>query len=240
MLYLIGLGLELGDLTGKALSAVKKCKGVYLENYTAQMPYSVKELGKVLKKRILIADRELIENKEEILKEAKKTAVCVLVYGDVLMATTHIDLILRARKENIKVAVVHGISVFNAVTETGLQIYKFGKTASVPHWKDNFKPESFYDIIKENQAIKAHTLLLLDIGLGVDEALGYIRQIAKNRGEEVTWNFIVCSQIGTKKSSVCVGKIDELMKKKFELPACIIIPSALHFMEAEFLEGFNS
>ncbi len=240
MLYLIGLGLELGDLTGKALSAIKKCKTVYLENYTVQMPYSLKELEKFLKKGILIADRELMENRqEEILKEAKKTAVCVLVYGDVLMATTHIDLVLKARKSNIKTEIIHGISVFDAISETGLQAYKFGKTASVPMWKENFKPGSFYDIIKENQAIKAHTLLLLDIGLEVKEALGYIKQIAKNRNEEVSWNFIVCSQMGTKKSSVSVGKIDDLLKKRFELPACVIVPSALHFMEAEALEWFQ-
>ena len=237
MLYIIGLGLDKGDLTLKALDALKKCKIVYLETYTSYSPYTIKELEKFLEKDMIKADREMIEQKAEIiLKEAKKQNIALLVSGSPLTATTHTDLILRARKLGIKVHVIHGISVLNAISDTGLHVYKFGKTASIPKSQENYKPESFYDIIMENLAINAHTLMLLDIGLEVHDALLNVKEIASKRGEDISnMNFVVCSRLGTYKQDIKTGKINELLKEKFELPACIIALAPLHFMEAEML-----
>jgi diphthine synthase len=238
MLYIIGLGLDKKDLSLKAIEAIKSCKKIYLETYTSVLSYSVKEIEKILKKKVLEAGREQLEGKaEELLKEAKKSKVALLVSGDPLAATTHIDLVLRAKKSKVAVKIIHAPSILTAVAETGLQLYKFGKTASIPKWQPNFEPESFYDIMIENLKIQAHTLLLLDIGLGVNEALSYIAKISEKRNDDIrTKLFVVCSAVGTEKFSFKIGKIDELAKTRFALPACIIIPSALHFMEAEALE----
>ncbi len=239
MLYIIGLGLDKKDLTLKAIEAIKKCKKVYLETYTSILPYKTKELERISRKKILEAGRELVENKaDELLKEAKKCNIALLVAGDPLAATTHTDLLLRAKKEKIDVKVIHAPSILTAIAETGLQLYKFGKTASIPRFQQNYEPESFYDIIVGNLKIQAHTLLLLDIGLDAKEALSYIRKISEKRNDDLrTRNFLVCSQIGTEKFSFKAGKIEELLKEKeeFKLPACIILPSSLHFLEAEML-----
>jgi diphthine synthase len=237
MLYLIGLGLDKNDLSLKALEAIKKCKKIWLEAYTSVLPYKTKELEKILKKKVLEAGREQIENKaQELLKEAKKCNIALLVAGDPLAATTHIDLLLRAKRESIKVRIIHAPSILTAIAETGLQLYKFGKTASIPKFQQNYEPESFYDIIVENLKIQAHTLLLLDIGLDTIEALTYIKKISEKRNDDIRIrNFVVCSLVGTEKFSFKVGKIDELLKQEFKLPACIILPSSLHFLEAEML-----
>jgi diphthine synthase len=239
MLYLIGLGLDKKDISLKALEAVKKCDSVYLEVYTNVILSSQKDIEKVIRKKVIKADRKDVEEGKEILENAKKKNVALLVSGDPLSATTHIELILRAKKEKIKVKVVHAPSVFTAVAETGLQLYKFGKTASIARWQPNFHPESFYDIIKENLRVHAHTLVLIDIGLDVREALGYIDSIAKMRDPEMLERKIIaCEQLGTDKQKISYGKLDELLKKKYSLPACIIIPGGLHFMEIEFLQAF--
>ena len=72
MLYLIGLGLTCKDISLSALESIKKCKKIYLENYTS-LGCSKKELESLIKKDVIIANRELIENNSsKILNEAKK------------------------------------------------------------------------------------------------------------------------------------------------------------------------
>ena len=240
MLYLIGLGLDKKDISLKGLEIIKKCDFVYLDTYTNVFPYSIEEIEKVLGKKIIKADRKMIEEGKEIVDNAKNKKVVVLVSGDPLSATTHIELLLRAEKNKIKIQVIHGISVFNAISSIGLQLYKFGKTASIAKWQPNFSPESFYDLIKENLNVGAHTLLLIDIGLKVNEALSYIDSIAKSRDPEMlNRDIVICEQLGTEDQKVTVGKIEHLMKGKFSLPACIIIPGNLHFMELEMLNRYN-
>src|SRR3989344_6015115 len=178
MLYLIGLGLELGDINLKALEIIKKCKKLYLENYTSTGA-SLDELKKLLKKPIITANRELIENNiNNILKQAKIQNISILVYGDPLIATTHINYIIEAKKAKIKVKIIHNISIINAITETGLMLYNFGKTSSIP-----FNNENIYApirVIENNLKIGLHTLVLLDLDpknkkfLSINEALNYL------------------------------------------------------------------
>jgi diphthine synthase len=241
MLYLIGLGLDKKDISLKGLEAVRKCDFVYLETYTNIFSFSQKDIEKVIGKKAIRADRKEVEEGKEIIENAKKKSVALLVSGDPLSATTHVELVLRAKKEKIKVKVIHSTSVFNAISETGLQLYKFGKTASIARWQPNFQPESFYDIIKDNLKIHAHSLVLIDIGLPVKEALGYIDSIAKMRDPEmIERKIIVCENLGEDKQKISYGKLEELLKKKYSLPACIIIPGSLHFMEIEALDKFSS
>jgi len=236
MLYLIGLGLDLKDISLKAIEQLKKCDKIYWETYTNIYDYSQKEIEKVIQAKVIPADRKMLEEKPEILENAKKQKIAVLVSGDPLAATTHVDLILRAKKLKIKIKIIHAASVFTAIAETGLQLYKFGKTASIAKWGKSFRPDSFYDIIKGNLIYEAHTLLLIDMGLSVSEALGYLETIAKARDlGMLEKKIIICEQLGTENQKFTIGKIPVLMKKKFKLPACIIVPAKLHFVEEEFL-----
>jgi len=94
---------------------------------------------------------------------------CVLQYASYTLipfffrATTHTDIILRARALKITVRVIHNASIMNAVGACGLQLYSFGQTVSLVFFTDTWKPDSFYDRIKENADLGMHTLVLLDI-----------------------------------------------------------------------------
>lgn len=240
MLYLIGLGLDKDDLSLKALNVIKKCKKIYLESYTTNFPYCKDELEKIIKRKIEKLERKDVEENFLDKYVKGKGDVALLIYGDPLIATTHISLILEAKKAGIGVKIFHGVSVYNAITETGLQIYKFGKTTSIPKWKENYKPSSFVDIIKENLSINAHTLLLVDIDLNFKDALNELKETTKNKLN--LGKIIVCSKIGTKDSKIYYGKMEELEKlneKKIKKPFCFIIPSKLHFIEEEYLKNFE-
>ena len=123
-LYFIGLGLgNEKDITVNGLEAVKKCDAVYLENYTSILNCSKESLEKFYGKKIILARRSLVEaDDNEIIENAKSKNVAFLVIGDPLVATTHIDLFLRARKEEIKCFAIHNSSIVSAVGATGLQV----------------------------------------------------------------------------------------------------------------------
>ena len=78
-------------------------------------------------------------------------------------ATTHTDLVLRARELSIPTRSIPNASILTSIGTTGLQLYNFGQTVSMVFFLDNWKPASFYDRINENVSIGLHTLVLLDI-----------------------------------------------------------------------------
>ena len=163
-LYLIGLGLgDEKDISIKGLEIVKKCSSVYLEDYTSKLSSSISNMEKLYGREIIPASRNLIEKNAEdtILKEAKTNDVALLVVGDPFGATTHSDIFLRAKELKIKIKVLHNASILNAIGITGLELYKFGKTTSIPYPEKSFFPETAYDVIKQNQKQGLHTLCLL-------------------------------------------------------------------------------
>jgi len=104
-LYFIGIGLnDEKDITVKGLELVKKTDFVYLENYTAKINCNINYLEQLYGKKIILADRKLVEMDAEktMLQQAKTNEVAFLVVGDVFSATTHMDLFLRAKKLGIK------------------------------------------------------------------------------------------------------------------------------------------
>jgi diphthine synthase len=229
MLYIIGLGLNEKGISLEGLEKIKGCKKVYLENYTVNFPYAIEKLEKTIGKKIIPANRELVESMKEILDEAEKQDVALLVYGSPLTATTHISLIEEAKKQGIKCEVIYSASVLDAVAETGLQLYKFGKIASIP----KFEADSFMELVKENRKINAHSLILVDIGLEFGDALKRIEKIA---GKE---KIAVCSQLGGKSRKIFYGTLKELTGREVKAPFCFIIPGKLHFLEGEVLESFS-
>ncbi|KAH7031631.1 Diphthine synthase [Microdochium trichocladiopsis] len=165
MLYLVGLGLsDETDITVKGLEIVKKASRVYLEAYTSILLVDQSVLESYYGRSIVVADRQMVEsNSEEILRDAQTEDVAFLVVGDPFGATTHTDLVLRARELQIPVQTVPNASIMSGIGATGLQLYNFGQTVSMVFFTDSWRPASFYDRIKENRAIGLHTLVLLDI-----------------------------------------------------------------------------
>ncbi|KAH6685751.1 diphthine synthase [Plectosphaerella plurivora] len=165
MLYLVGLGLaDETDITVKGLEVVKRASRVYLEAYTSILLVDQSILEAYYGRSIVIADREMVEsNSDEILRNADTEDVAFCVVGDPFGATTHTDLVLRARELGIAVSAVPNASIMSGIGATGLQLYNFGQTVSMVFFTDNWRPASFYDRIKENRDIGLHTLVLLDI-----------------------------------------------------------------------------
>jgi len=238
MLYIIGLGLNVDGISSYGLETVKKCKRVYLENYTVDFPYSEGELKEVLGKKVILADREFVESLR-IVDEAVKMDVALLVYGSPLTATTHISIIEEAKKSGVRYKVIYNASILDAVAETGLQIYKFGKIASMPAWKESYEPDSFMEIVKENQSINAHSLILIDIGLEFKDSLDQLKKSADKHKVKLK-KIVLCQSLATKHRKIIYRTIKELETfSKVRKPYCIIIPSKLHFVESDVLKGFE-
>ena len=165
MLYLVGLGLaDETDITVKGLAVVRSAARVYLEAYTSILLVPHATLEAYYGRPLIIADREMVESSsDEILANADKEDVAFLVVGDPFGATTHTDLVLRARELDIPTQSVHNASIMSAIGATGLQLYNFGQTVSMVFFTETWKPSSFYDRVKENRQIGLHTLILLDI-----------------------------------------------------------------------------
>ncbi|KAI4190194.1 MAG: hypothetical protein L6R41_000940 [Letrouitia leprolyta] len=165
MLFFVGLGLaDETDITVKGLNVVKTAERVYLEAYTSILLVDKDKLEVYYGRPIIIADREMVESSsDEILAGADRVDVAFLVVGDPFGATTHTDLVLRARELSIPIRSIHNASIMSAVGVTGLQLYNFGQTVSMVFFTESWKPSSFYDRVKENRDIGLHTLMLLDI-----------------------------------------------------------------------------
>lgn len=261
-LYLIGLGLfDQKDVTVKGFEAVKKCDYVYLENYTSVLSVSVKKLEEFYGKKIILADRDMVEkNSDEIINNAFDKKVAFLVVGDVFGATTHADIFLRTKKKGINVEIIHNASVLNAVGITGLELYKFGKTTSIPFPQDGFFPQTPYDVIKQNQRIGLHTLVLLDIKvreqsredlkkdikrykpsrfMSIKQGIMYLLEIEKKRKERVfneNTLLVGCARLGSDNKKIVYKTAKELLNIDFGSPLhCIIVPGKLHFIEEEAL-----
>ncbi|PPR06863.1 hypothetical protein CVT26_003987 [Gymnopilus dilepis] len=165
MFYIIGLGLsDEKDITLRGLEAIKSSSRVYLEAYTSILMIDKDRLEAFYEKPVILADRDMVETQsDEILHRADVEDVSLLVVGDPFGATTHTDIILRARALRIPTRVIHNASIMNAMGACGLQLYNFGQTVSLVFFTDTWKPDSFYDRVKENASLGMHTLLLLDI-----------------------------------------------------------------------------
>ena len=232
MLYLIGTGLYgEKDLSLRSLEAIKKCQEVYLENYTNKISFDIKKMEKLIGKNIIMAGREQLENNmEEFVKEAGKKDVALLVIGDPLMATTHMAIVLEAKKRKIEARIIHNASVINAVADTGLSLYNFGKIVSIP--RQNKDITSPVEIARQNKKSGMHTLFLLDVNDGcmtVKEAIEYL--LDKGIKDEM---MIAAAGLGNEKQEIKYGRASKLIEKKFNLePACLILPGKMHFMEEE-------
>ncbi len=251
MLYIIGIGLnDEKDITVKGLEAVKKSSEVYIETYTSKLQVPFETLEKFYGKKLIKAGRTLIEkDADRILEKAENEMISLLVIGDPLSATTHADLILRAKEKKIEVEVIHNASILNAIGITGLQLYKFGKTTSIPFEEGNYQPETPYDVLKDNLSLGYHTLLLLDLKpledkyMSIQDAIRYMLKLELRKNEKIfTENkeVIGVARLGSKKPVIVYGKARDLLHINFGPPPhTLVVPGKLHFMEEDFLKQYK-
>ena len=164
-LILIGMGPgTIAAMTKEAISAAKSADFRRYEAYTALWPDDELAALEQIIGPIEKIMRPEVENPKEILSLAKDHVVAVLVVGDPLQATTHVDLQLQASEMGISCEVVHGISITNLVTGAiGLSNYKFGRQTTLTYPYSGWIGTSPLEVIAVNRVMGLHTLALLDL-----------------------------------------------------------------------------
>ena len=173
-LRLIGIGPgTIDSMTTEAISAAKSADFRRYEAYTALWPDEELSDLEQLVGPIERVMRPEIETPEEILGLAKNHVVAVLIVGDPLQATTHVDLQLQANENGIECEVIHGISITDLVTGAiGLSNYKFGRQTTLTYPYSGWIATSPLEVIAVNRGMGLHTLALLDLdptGAGTGE-----------------------------------------------------------------------
>ncbi|XP_038885490.1 probable diphthine methyl ester synthase [Benincasa hispida] len=272
MLYIIGLGLgDEKDITLRGLECVKKCEKVYMEAYTSLLSFGlasdgISSLEKLYGKTITVADREMVEEKaDQMLSEARNSDVAFLVVGDAFGATTHSDLVVRAKSLRIEVRVVYNASVMNAIGICGLQLYRYGETVSIPFFTETWKPSSFYEKIQKNRGLGLHTLCLLDIRvkepsleslcrgrkeyepprfMSINTAIEQLLEVEQMEEQSVYNDDTLCvgfARLGSEDQMIVAGTMKQLRSIDFGPPLhCLVIVGKTHPVEEEMLDFYKS
>ncbi|TXG52081.1 hypothetical protein EZV62_021250 [Acer yangbiense] len=271
MLYIIGLGLgDERDITLRGIDAVKKCDKVYIEAYTSLLSFGLSTDGlsnmeKLYGRPITVADRETVEEKaDHFLSEARDSDVAFLVVGDPFGATTHSDLVVRAKNLGVQVKVVFNASVMNAIGICGLQLYRYGETVSIPFFTETWRPDSFYEKIQRNRSHGLHTLCLLDIRvkepsfeslcrgrkqyepprfMTINTAIEQLLEVGQLQGEPAYNEDTDCvgfARLGSEGQMIVAGTMRQLQKVDFGAPLhCLVIVGKTHPVEEEMLDFYK-
>ena len=251
-IYFIGLGLyDERDITLKGLETARKCDLVFAEFYTSLLAgTTLDKVEELIGKPIRRLSREEVELHFEriVLSKAKGKDVAFLTAGDPMVATTHSDLRIRAKELGIESYVIHAPSIYSAIAVTGLQIYKFGKSATVAYPEKNWFPKSHYDVIKENMERNLHTMLFLDIKaeqnryMTANEAMEILLQVEDMKRENVFTPdtlVVVLARAGSLNPTLRAGYVRDMIQEDFgRQPHVMVVPGRLHIVEAEYLVAF--
>jgi diphthine synthase len=242
MFYIIGIGLQSKQITLQAIEAIKDCRQVYIDNYTNKLSEGeIEDLESIFNKKIKKLNRKELEIDCEYIKN--KSAL--LVIGSPLLATTHYSVYLEAKKRNLDVKIINGISIFNYRSYSGLFEYKFGKTTTIVYLEKNYKPHSFYKTIIDNLKINAHTLCLLDIKINenrlmnIKEAGKILEDLDENKILENRDCIALCA-MGSDYQKIISFKFKEYNKIDCKVyPQSLIICAKLNDFEKEALDEYR-
>ncbi len=246
MLWFVGLGIGGTDaLTDKARKTISESNIVYFEQFTSPIKEDeTKSLQQITKGQFKLAPRWLVEDGSEILESAKKNNVALLSYGDPYIATTHIELRVRAITQGTKTDTIHASSAITSlIGECGLHFYKVGKTVTI---MSGIPSATAYYTIFENLKLGNHTIVLLEYNqnknffLDPKDAISSLLEQEKEQARKVfsgdTYG-IVASRIAQHDQKIIAGKFSDLSGVDFgEAPHTIIIPGMMHFTETDALK----
>jgi diphthine synthase len=183
---------------------------------------------------------DLEEHSDKILDEARVKKIGVLVGGDCLSGTTHITLVIEAAKRGVRTRIFHGSSIFTAIAETGLSLYKFGRTVTLP-LPEKGLVDTVSRAISENLETGLHTLVLLDLDtqaskfMTIKEALATLIEV-----KSITPDTLVAgvARLGSMGQTIKAGRAIEVVDYEFgDPPYAIVIPGKLHFIEEDALKA---
>lgn len=251
-LVFVGLGLDdERGVTLKGLEEARSADSVFAEFYTSTLREGALErLSEMIGRGIKTLSREEVEDGKALLDACADRKVALLVAGDPMTATTHIDLRLRAAKESTETSVVHAPSVLTAVPGLlGLQHYRLGRVTTVPFSREGYAPVSPLEIILDNLERGLHSVVLLDIDseagrfMSANEGMEALLEMADRLPGEagLTERTLVCvvARAGAPDCLLAAGRIADMKARDFGPPMhTIVLPGKLHFMEEEALRAF--
>ncbi len=252
VLVLAGLGTSLDYASIKLLDELSTADVVLVEAYTSiAVGYTYERLRRMcLGELRYVSRRDLEEDYEWIIEMARNRKVVILVAGDPLTATTHISLLIEAKRKGVDVDVVLGVSgVYASITQSYLQVYRFGRIVTLTYPEKEYIPYTTVEVVRENLERNLHTLVLLDIrfdegrAMRINEAVELLLRI-----EEEYCKANNCEQVLDKVIGVGVARAatpDTLVKadllpklKNYNFPPpphSLIVVAKPHPMELEAL-----
>ena len=247
MLWFVGLGISgFKSLPNQALKILENADIVYLEQFTSPIENDdLTQIENATTGEFKIAKRWFVEDGKEIIEKSKNQKVVLLSYGDPYIATTHIELRVRAIEEKIKTQSIHASSsITSMIGECGLHFYKIGRIATIMNdMKSLITP---YYVTYKNIIEGNHTVLLLEYNqdkkffLDPKEALNDLIETENGQKRNVikpSSFAIIASRIGFEDQRIISGKIESLNKIDFgKPPHTIIIPGRMHFTESDALK----
>jgi diphthine synthase len=240
-LKLVSIGLnDHLDLSLRALEEIRSSEKVYFENYTMKLETSANQLSDTTGKTVVPLQRSVLEeNASKLIEEAATRDITILVGGDALSATTHISLLIDAKKQGIRTKVIHGSSIITAIAETGLSLYKFGRTVTVP-LPAKGPVDTVIKTLRENMEYGLHTLVLLDLNVPTGEYLTIPKALGRllETGLFPVDTLVVGgARLGRAEHIVKAGNVQHLIKFDWgDPPHVVVVPGNLHFLEEEALK----
>lgn len=248
MLTFVGLGLyDERSVTIAGRDAIRGADRVFAEFYTSILAgTTIEDLEAYHDTCIEVRDRAGVEETPDPVLDAAATHdIVFLTAGDPLIATTHVDLRLRAHDRGIPTRIVHGTSAHTAAAGlTALQTYRFGKATTLPfpgtHTPDPVPP-SVHDTITDNLDRGLHTLVYLDINVTPTTrefltASDAARTLAETGPDRLA---VAVARAGSPDPLVRADRLSRLATHGFGGPLhLLIVPGRLDDLEAEALRAF--
>ena len=251
MLTFVGLGLyDERSITIEGGDAIAAADRVFAEFYTSKLAgTTVEALGAHHGVEIEVRDRPGVErDPEPILDAAESGEAVFLTAGDTMISTTHVDLRLRAAARGIDTRIVHGTTAGAAAASlTGLQNYRFGKATTLPfpyaHGGDGV-PGSVLDTVADNRERGLHTLVYLDIKIGIGPAGAdpdheeYMTadHAAGRLAGEIDAPGVAVARAGGPEPVVAADRLPALAERDFGDPLhLLVVPGDLHVIERDAL-----
>ncbi|MEF8778981.1 MAG: diphthine synthase [Natronomonas sp.] len=253
MLTFVGLGLyDERSVTVEGRDAIADADRVFAEFYTSKLAgATVEELSAYHDAEIEVRDRTGVEqNPGPILDAAAAGDAVFVTAGDTMISTTHVDLRLRADERGIDTHVIHGTTAGSAAASlTGLQNYRFGKATTLPfpyaHGGEGV-PGSVLETIEDNRSRGLHTLVYLDIKVGIGpggpdpdhEEYMTAEYAAALLSEELDAVGVALARAGGPDPVVAADRLSALADRAFGDPLhLLVIPGDLHVVEHDALSS---
>lgn len=251
-LILAGLGTSIDYVSLKVLDELTRADIVLIEPYTSvAVGLGYDRLKRmVLGELVYVSRRDLEEDYEWIIEEAKHKRVLILVAGDPLTATTHVSLLIEARRRGVEVEVIPAVSgVYTSMSLSFLQVYRFGRIVTLTYPERNYRPHSVIEVVRKNLEMNLHTLVLLDIrydegkAMNLNEAVDILLELeeeycAENKCRPFLRKIIGVgiARAGTRESMVQADLIPRLRNYRFPPPPhSLVVVARPHPVELEAL-----